>query len=143
MLKKYPRFKRISILLLTVILALVVILTAVFLRWRHVEQLRLLNGSQLIETSQGLMEFAAFGEGPAVLVLHGTIGGYDQAVTLAEMVDTHAYQFISVSRPGYLQTPLSTGLSLSEQADAYAALLDELGIDQVAILAISGGVLQL
>ena len=46
---------------------------------------------------------------------------------------------ISVSRPGYLRTPLSTGPSMAEQADAMAALLDVLDVDQVVPHGVSGG----
>lgn len=120
-------------------LACLIVIVAVFIRWRAHETVRLESQSDLIETSHGLIEYSSFGEGPVVLVLHGTIGGYDQGLTLAKMLATNDYRFISVSRPGYLRTPLSTGPSFAEQADAYAALLDELEIDQVAIMAISGG----
>lgn len=139
MFKYHPKLKKVLKRLLLTFFAIVLLILGLFLRWRQKEIARLRSGSQLIQTSAGLMEYSTFGSGPAVLVLHGTIGGYDQAQTLAEMVESKDYQFISVSRPGYLQTPLETGPSFPEQADAYAALLDELGIDQVALMAISGG----
>jgi pimeloyl-ACP methyl ester carboxylesterase len=139
MFKNHPKTKKVLKIICLVVLGLAVILTGAFLWWRQQENIRLQSGSQIMDTANGPVEYATFGEGPAVLVLHGTIGGYDQAQTLAEMLDTEAYQFISVSRPGYLRTPLATGLTFAEQADAYAALLDELGIDQVAVMAISGG----
>jgi pimeloyl-ACP methyl ester carboxylesterase len=121
------------------VLVTAVIITAFFLWWRRQEQVRLQAGSQLIETRHGLIEYTTFGEGPAVLVLHGTIGGYDQAQMLAEMLETDDFRFICVSRPGYLRTPLETGSTFEDQADAYAALLDALAIDQAAVMAISGG----
>jgi pimeloyl-ACP methyl ester carboxylesterase len=58
---------------------------------------------------------------------------------MAEMLGADSYQFIAVSRPGYLRTPLSTGETFEAQADAYVALLDQIGIDQVAVIAVSGG----
>jgi len=73
------------------------------------------------------------------LVLHGTLGGYDQAQLLARMLDMPDRKFIFVSRPGYLRTPLASGATFEEQADVYAALLDELGIGQAAVIATSGG----
>ena len=139
MFKNRSKLKKVLKRLLLAFLALALIVVGLFLRWRQKEAARLQAGSQLIQTSKGLIEYSTFGSGPVVLVLHGTIGGYDQAQTLAEMVGSDDYQFISVSRPGYLQTPLETGPSFPEQADAYAALLDELGIDKVAVMAISGG----
>ncbi|MHA2042771.1 MAG: alpha/beta fold hydrolase, partial [Candidatus Thorarchaeota archaeon] len=49
------------------------------------------------------------------------------------------FSLLSISRPGYLRTPLSTGETFEEQADAIAALLDTLSISKVVILAASGG----
>jgi pimeloyl-ACP methyl ester carboxylesterase len=46
---------------------------------------------------------------------------------------------ITASRPGFLRTPLSSGQSFEEQADLYAALLDELRIERAVIVAGSGG----
>lgn len=35
---------------------------------------------EIIETRLGPVEYAAFGEGPAVLCLHGAMGGFDQGL---------------------------------------------------------------
>lgn len=120
-------------------IVLIIVSTVAFVRWRIRQIERLESNSTVVETVQGLVEYSIVGEGPAVLVLHGTIGGYDQLQPMITMLDTESYQFIFVSRPGYLRTPLSTGETFEEQADAYAALLDELGIDQVAVVTMSGG----
>lgn len=101
---------------------------------------RLASGSQVIETGRGPMEFAAWGDGPVVLVVHGAGGGYDQGVLIAKAFGGEGFRWISVSRFGYLRTPLPADASTVAQADAFAALLDALGIDRVAILAMSGGV---
>src|SRR5574342_87084 len=39
--------------------------------------------SQVIETACGPIEYATYGEGRPVLVVHGVVGGYDQAITTA------------------------------------------------------------
>jgi fermentation-respiration switch protein FrsA (DUF1100 family) len=36
----------------------------------------------VINTSRGAVEYASFGSGPAVLCLHGAMGGYDQGLLL-------------------------------------------------------------
>ena len=113
--------------------------TMAYVRWRNRQIERVESNSTVVETTQGPVEYSIIGEGPAVLVLHGTLGGYDQLQPMVRLLNAGSYRFIFVSRPGYLRTPLSTGGGFEEQADAYAALLDELGIDQVAVLAISGG----
>jgi pimeloyl-ACP methyl ester carboxylesterase len=98
-------------------------------------------GGQIAETARGPFEYASLGptDGPAVLMSHGTPGGYDQGLVLAEMLGCEGLRFIAVSRAGYLRTPLDVGPTPVDQADAYAALLDTLGIERAAIFGISGG----
>jgi pimeloyl-ACP methyl ester carboxylesterase len=68
------------------------------------------------------------------------MGGYDQALLLAcSAADATVYQFIAPSRPGYLGTKLAVGRTPEEQADVWAGLLDALGLEQAAVIAISGG----
>jgi pimeloyl-ACP methyl ester carboxylesterase len=74
-----------------------------------------------------------------VLALHGAMGGHDQADLLGRTVADSQFRFLSLSRPGYLGTSLSIGQTPEEQADVYAELLDVLGIDRVAVIAVSGG----
>jgi pimeloyl-ACP methyl ester carboxylesterase len=101
---------------------------------------RIIGGSRVVETAQGPVEFAEWGNGPTVLALHGAGGGYDQGRVLAETFGSESFRWIAPSRFGYLRSPLPTDASTPSQADAFAALLDELGIERVAILAMSGGV---
>jgi pimeloyl-ACP methyl ester carboxylesterase len=49
------------------------------------------------------------------------------------------FRSIAPSRYGYLGTPLPVDASPGEQADAYACLLDALGIEQAAIIGTSAG----
>lgn len=93
--------------------------------------------SRVIDTSVGPVEISIHGEGPPVLVVHGAAGGYDQGEIQSE--EFSGLQYISVSRPGYLRTPLSTGETPAEQADAFAALLDSLGIDKAGFIGTSTG----
>lgn len=90
-------------------------------------------------TSRGAIEYIASGDGPAVLAIHGAMGGCDQSDILARTVGGPGFQYIAVSRPGYLGTPLSVGRTPAEQADAHAALLDALGIEKAVAMAVSGG----
>lgn len=92
-----------------------------------------------IETALGAVECAQFGAGPAVLALHGVMGGCDQGLMLARAAlgGAAGIRVVSVSRPGYLGTPLGTARSPERQADLWAALLDRLGIQSALILAIS------
>lgn len=92
-----------------------------------------------METRQGPVEYAEYGEGPAALCLHGAMGGYDQSLLLARTIGDEGYRYIGVSRPGYLGTPLASGKTSEQQADLCAALLDELGVSDVVVMAVSGG----
>jgi pimeloyl-ACP methyl ester carboxylesterase len=107
--------------------------------WRRRNRVLLRSNSQIIHTSRGPVEYAVRGEGPAVLVIHGCPGGYDQGLMAADLTGAEGFQFIAVSRPGYLRTPLRLGRSPEDQANCYAALLDALGIQQAAVIGISGG----
>jgi len=72
-------------------------------------------------------------------MLHGAPGGYDQGTLDMEMWIDEGFSLLAISRPGYLRTPLNTGETFEEQADAIEALLNTLGISKVAILGASGG----
>lgn len=91
-------------------------------------------GSQLLNG----VEFAMRGEGKPILVLHGGFGAYEQGLAAAELLGLEG-KIIALSRPGYRQSSLANGRTLSEQAQMACRLLDQLGIDSVYVLAISGG----
>lgn len=106
-------------------------------RQKHEAVTRLRARSRIVDTARGPVEYAITGEGPTLLFVHGIMGGYDQSLLLARLI--HGFTVIAPSRPGYLRTPLATGRTAAEQADAYAALLDALNIPKVAIIGGSGG----
>ncbi len=95
--------------------------------------------SSICETEMGPLEYAIIGEGSPVLSFHGGPGGYDQPLYLFDFFAEAGLSLISISRPGYLRTPLSTGKTIGEQADAAAALLDKLGYDKVGVVGASAG----
>lgn len=98
------------------------------------------GGPAFIETPRGRVECARSGEGPALLLLHGAMGGWDQGLLLGRVtVGPAGFEFIAPSRPGYLGTPLALGRKPEEQADLCAGVLDALGIRQAAVIAVSGG----
>jgi pimeloyl-ACP methyl ester carboxylesterase len=94
---------------------------------------------QLVRTPRGAVECVITGEGPAVLALHGAMGGWDQSLLLARTVGAPGFRTIAISRPGYLGTSLAAGRSPAEQADLYRDVLDALGVGRVAVMAVSGG----
>jgi pimeloyl-ACP methyl ester carboxylesterase len=108
-------------------------------RWKDVTAARLRAGSRVAPIARGAVEYAIQGDGPAVLVSHGTPGGYDQGLLVARLLGSQRFRFVAVSRPGYLGTPLDVGPTPEQQADAFAALLDALAIDRTAVIGLSGG----
>jgi pimeloyl-ACP methyl ester carboxylesterase len=95
------------------------------------------NTSTIIQTAKGPVETLVVGDGPAVIILHGALGGYDLARVYSFPED--GFKFILPSLPGYLRTPLSVGSTANEQAEATAALLDALGIEKAAVIGCSAG----
>ncbi len=94
--------------------------------------------SEVVDTSRGPVEFARHGGPPYVLIMHGTPQGHNASFIGAPLEEA-GFGTITPSRPGYLRTPLASGRTFGEQADAAAALLDALEIDAVAVYGISGG----
>lgn len=106
----------------------------------HIAKERLANlDSQVLETECGSIEYVRVGDGYPLLVLHGTMGGFDAGLQLAQPSIDARYQVISVSRFSYLRSPMPDAADVDMQADLYACLLDALGIHEVAVLTTSGG----
>jgi pimeloyl-ACP methyl ester carboxylesterase len=97
------------------------------------------GGSRIAKTPCGLIEYATSGTGVPVLELHGVFGGFDQGLLIARPVLRDEFHIIAPSRFGYLGTPMPGNASPARQADAYACLLDHLGIRQVVVMSHSAG----
>ena len=93
----------------------------------------------MADTRCGPIEYASVGEGPPVVVVHGAGGGFDQGLELGGPLSLQGFRVIAMSRFGYLRTPLPADASAAAQADAHAALLDALGIEQAVVLGASAG----
>ena len=100
---------------------------------------RVAHGSRIAATQCGPIEYAEMGEGPALLVVHGAGGGFDQGIEFAAELARRGYRVVAVSRFGYLRTPLPHDATPPAQADAHACLLDALGIERAAIAGLSAG----
>lgn len=100
---------------------------------------RVSSGSEIAQTACGPIEYAALGSGPAVLLVHGAGGGFDQMLDIARDLAGSGFRVIAPSRFGYLRTPLPADASPAAQADAHACLLDALKIDRAAVVGASAG----
>ena len=127
------------------LVAIVLLFSAVtyvrFSQWRNAVTKNLQQDSVVVQTAKGPVEYAEIGHGPVVLMVHGDPGGYDQIYQVLKIDDAEHgdFRYVIPSRPGYLRTPLIVGKTPKEQAEALAALLDELKIDKVAVVGGSGG----
>jgi pimeloyl-ACP methyl ester carboxylesterase len=114
-------------------------LGGLFSAWKSRRLAELEAGSGITMLSQGVMEFAERGDGPVVLIIHGSPGGYDQGLVYGKELLRRGFRVLSVSRPGYLRTPLTTGATFEEQADAISELLSQRGMTVCSVLGISEG----
>jgi pimeloyl-ACP methyl ester carboxylesterase len=98
------------------------------------------TGPRLLDTTLGLVQCELTdGAGPVVLASHAGVGGVDQAGLMLDWLPTDGNRRLLVSRPGYLDTPLTGQESFERQADLFAALLDTLNLPRVAVVTLSSG----
>lgn len=100
---------------------------------------RVLEGSQLLITENGMLEYAVEGEGPAVLVIHGAGGGYDQGMLIGKKALGEGFTYISVSRFGYLRSSFMNDSTVEDQAAIYVELLNHLEVNKAIIVGASAG----
>lgn len=128
-----------------IVLVGIVLVSLTFIVVRYFREIRTARkrlislGSQVIETEFGPIEYAQIGEGFPILAIHGAMGGFDQGLWVSKSFDLNKYQLISISRFGYLHSPVPENPNLNQQADTFAGLLDVLGIKRVAVFGISAG----
>lgn len=107
-------------------------------KWLAQRIAQLEQGAEVVETAKGPVEVQRRGSAPYVLYFHGGSGGYDTSFVNDHLLEA-GFGCLSPSRPGHLRTPLSTGRTHAEQADAMAALLDAIEVEQVAVHGVSAG----
>jgi 2-hydroxy-6-oxonona-2,4-dienedioate hydrolase len=100
---------------------------------------RVRGHSQVLPSPFGDIEFSQGGRGPAVLVVHGSGGGFDQGELIVRAVLDDRVHWIAPSRFGYLRSTHVAGATFDDQARAFAFLLDHLRIERVALVALSHG----
>ena len=86
----------------------------------------------------GVLEYAERGSGEPLLVIHGIFGGCDSGLVSVDGMFSDR-RVIAPSRFGYLGSSLPAGATPADQADAFAALLDGLGVGSADVVAISAG----
>ena len=95
---------------------------------------RAAQGSVMLATRCGPIEYQETGAGRPLLVVHGSGGGHDQGMAFAGALAQQGIRVIAMSRFGYLRTPMPADASPRAQADAHVCLLDALGIERAAVM---------
>lgn len=118
--------------------------SAAWIGWRFDSDIKAAStaasqGSALIDTRCGPIEYQEAGSGVPLLMVHGSGGGHDQGMAFAGNLAQRGIRVIAMSRFGYLRTPMPLDASPAAQADAHVCLLDALGIGKAAVLGGSAG----
>ena len=129
---------------LLTLIALALISAALLIGWRFDRDLRraradAAQGSVLLQTPCGPIEYQEAGAGVPLLAVHGSGGGHDQGMAFAGALADRGVRVIAMSRFGYLRTPMPADASAAAQADAHVCLLDAVGIGQAAVMGGSAG----
>lgn len=100
---------------------------------------RVESGGTIANTAAGPIEYAERGSGVPLLSIHGAGGGYDQGLANVADLVGDGFRVVAPSRFGYLGTPIPADISPAAQADAHAALLDELKLGKAIVVGVSAG----
>ena len=107
----------------------------------NAEEMRIAGRSELIDGRHGPLDYAIAGNGPPLLMIHGTGGGFDQGLAFSQAIIGNGIQVIVPSRFGYLRSAWPPDPSSEHQADAFVDLLDRLKLNKVAVAGGSAGAL--
>lgn len=102
---------------------------------------RLFAHASSLESGAGALEYAVAGNGPPMMMIHGTGGGYDQGLLFAAKLRERGFRIVAPSRFGYLGSAFPDDPSPVHQADVLVELLDHLGIDRLPVIGGSAGAL--
>ena len=100
---------------------------------------RIRGGAPSCPRPTGTSSTPKAGRVPPSSSIHGSGGGFDQGELLARATLDERFHWIAPSRFGYLRSTFHDGATFDDQAHAYAWLLDHLGVEKVAVVALSHG----
>jgi pimeloyl-ACP methyl ester carboxylesterase len=90
-------------------------------------------------TGFGAIEYAELGRGEPLLSIHGSFGGCDAGLASLRGLIPADRRVVAPSRFGYLGSTMPPHATPADQADAFALLLDKVGIVRSDVIAISSG----
>jgi len=94
--------------------------TGAFREARGQADSRLFGQGAVIATRAGALEYAVAGDGPPVMMIHGTGGGFDQGLLFAAALRQRGFRIVAPSRFGYLGSTFPDDASPAHQADILA-----------------------
>lgn len=100
---------------------------------------RIAGESRILNTENGVLEYAVRGEGKPILLIHGAGGGFDQGLWLGEICFDENFRFIAPSKFGYMKSSIPENASIKMQSEIYRVLLDHLLVDKVTVVGVSAG----
>jgi 2-hydroxy-6-oxonona-2,4-dienedioate hydrolase len=115
--------------------------TGAFREARMQADSRLFGHGTVIDARAGALEYAVAGDGPPLMMIHGTGGGFDQGLLFAAALRQRGFRIIAPSRFGYLGSDFPDDASPAHQADILVELLDHLGIESLPVVGGSAGAL--
>jgi 2-hydroxy-6-oxonona-2,4-dienedioate hydrolase len=115
--------------------------TGAFREARIQAESRPFGQGSLIETRAGALEYAVAGDGPPLMMIHGTGGGFDQGLLFGSGLRQRGFRIVAPSRFGYLGSAFPDDASPVHQADTLVDLLDHLGIERLPVVGGSAGAL--
>ncbi|TVP53885.1 MAG: alpha/beta hydrolase [Gemmatimonadales bacterium] len=136
------RWSRVGMLVVGVLfLGSALSITLAFRSTQEADRKRVEGRATIVTSPWGPLEYLEGGnaDDPPVILIHGGGGGYDQGELMAEILLSEGFRWIAPSRFGYLGSSLPPGGTPDQQAHAFAWLLDELGVEQVGVVALSAG----
>lgn len=139
---KMFKLKRTSkVLIVVVVLIVSAILSSIPFYYQDMKEVKLFmeNGANKMDSPYGTIEYLDLGEGKPILLSHGTMGGHDHGLLMAQKLIGDGYRVIIPSRFGYLNSEIPDDPSFEKQADSYAYLIEQLGLDEVVVAGMSAG----
>ena len=126
----------IALIISTIVVVTIIITRTRYVIWRK-NASKVMDEGDIMDLPSGKIHYRLIGNGPVLFFMHGGPGGIDQDYFIKYLVE-EGYSILTVSRPGYLQTPFQA-LSYEQQADQYIELLNKLKIKKVVPIGASAG----
>lgn len=128
-------------MIVVVLLIISAILSSIPFYYQDMKEVNLFmeNGAKQMNSPYGTIEYLDIGEGKPILLSHGTMGGHDHGLIMARKLIGDGYRVIIPSRFGYLNSEMPADPTFEKQGDSYAYLIEQLELDEVAIVGMSAG----